>query len=541
MAKKILAWNDSAGQFYREIGKREDGRAVRFYLGADEMQATATVARLEGLWRGVEERWHDWKGDDAETTPFPCWDELTVVLGRAIAKGEWSVTVEPPDEGPEDLAVWHQRLKTYFPMIRVEIEDTAKLAAGCQSFIEGGKAMADKEQARHKQEMRIAKSIGEPFGGKIATRETLHDALDAYKTWIEKKFVDIDGRTTQTGKKQGERAERIKRLTKDIALSDFGIPEIESIIEFWRTRPKKQTRKGQPPAPYSFTLCKHTIRLFKHFIRWLHKEPTFPWKKPVDLEFDRLDIVKDREIKYKVETYSKEEIGILWQHASHFERKLLLLALNCGFSISEIGSLTWNEVEGEYIKGLRPKTKVYGEFWLWDITRQALGEPKKKGLVLTTEAGLSLIATTRNNNTSKKIPNAWNRLLRRVRKHEAHKNFRMLGFHHLRKTAGDLIRRFADGETMAVFLRHGKPVKSDALAEVYSNPAFHKVFQAQKRLWEFLSDIFTPLEEVELPRKVSPATIRQIRALKKQGIKTKKLSEMFGLSPSTIRAYCRKK
>lgn len=541
MAKKILAWSDSAGQFYREIGKREDGRAVRFYLGANESQADATAARLAALWRGVKEQWRNFKGDDAQTTPFPCWNELTLTLGRAIAKGEWSVKIEPPDEGPEDLAVWHQQFKTYFPMIQVEIDNKEKLEEGKQSFIDGGKAMADKEQARHKRKMRIAKSIGEPFGGKIATRETLHDALDAYKTWIEKKFVDIDGRTTQTGKKQGERAERIKRLTKDIPLSDFGIPEIEAIIEFWRTRPKKQPRNGEPAEPYSFSLCKHTIRLFKHFIRWLHKEPTFPWKKPVELEFDRLDIVKDREIKYKIEVYTKEELGILWQHASHFERQLLLLALNCGFSISEIGSLNWTEIEGEYIKGLRPKTKVYGEFWLWDITRQALGEPKQKSLVLTTEAGLSLIAPTEGNNTSKKIPNAWNRLLRRIRKHEAHEKFRMLGFHHLRKTAGDLIRKLSDGETMAVFLRHGKPVKSDPLAERYSNPAFQKVFDAQKRLWEFLSDIFTPLEEVELPRKVSPATIRQIRALKKQGIKTKKLSEMFGISPTMIRVYCRKK
>jgi integrase len=474
MAKKILAWSNSASQFYREIGKLENGRPFRFYLGDDDSKAANHIPRLVALWRGVKERWQDFKGDEPETTPFPCWDELTLTLGRAIARGEWSVRIEPPDEGPEDLAVWHQQFKTYFPMIQVEIEivHKDKLEEGKQSFIDGGKEMADKEQTRHKRKMRIARSVGESCGGKMATRETLHDALEAYKVWIEKKFVDIDGRTTQTGKKQGERAERLKRLTNDIPLSEFGIPEIEAIIEFWRTRPKKTPRKSKPVEPYSFSLCKHTIRLFKHFLRWLHKEPTFPWKKPVELEFDRLDIVKDREIKYKIEVYTKEELGILWQHASHFERQLLLLALNCAFSISEIGSLTWTEIEGEYIKGLRPKTKVYGEFWLWEITRKALGESKKKGLVLTTEAGLSLIAPTEGNNTSKKIPNAWNRLLRRIKKHEDHKDFRMLGFHHLRKTAGDLIRKLSDGETMAVFLRHGKPVKSDPLADRYSNPAF---------------------------------------------------------------------
>ena len=94
---------------------------------------------------------------------------------------------------------------------------------------------------------------------------------------------------------------------------------------------------------------------------------------------------------------------------------------------------------------------------------------------------------------------------------------------------------------MGVFLRHGKPVKSDSLAGTYSNPVFQRVFDAQDRMWELLQDVFTPLEEVELPRKVSPATIRQIRALKQQGIKTRKLSELFGVSPNQIRAYCRKK
>ena len=67
------------------------------------------------------------------------------------------------------------------------------------------------------------------------------------------------------------------------------------------------------------------------------------------------------------------------------------------------------------------------------------------------------------------------------------------------------------------------------------------MFEAQDRLWEFLKDIITPLGEVELPRKISPETIREIRRLKRRGIKTKKLSEMFGVSTSTIRAYCRKK
>ena len=540
MAKSILAWSKTGGQFYREIGKRENGRAVRFYLGTDESQALARVSRLEALWNGVVTWWNDLNAGKAAHTEFACWDETTLALGRAIGRGEWSVTLDPPRLDTDSLAVWLSPLRIYFPMIQVIVADPSKAEEGNQALKDVWQKQAENEEAVHAHEMRKIKTNAAPFGGTVVTKETLHDALDAYKAWIEKSFVDIEGVTTQSGKKQGERAARIRRYAKDVPLSDFGIDEIDAIIEFWRTRPKKPATKAKPNgSPYAFTLCKHTIRLFKHFIRWLHKEKSFPWKKPVDLDLDRIKIVPDAETRYKIDTYSKDELSLLWQHASLFERKLLLLALNCGFSISEIGSLDWSEMDGGFIKGPRPKTKVYGEFKLWDMTRQALGTPKKKGLALTTEGGQSLIAPTKGNNTSKKIPNAWNRLLDRVQKH--HPEFKRLGFHHLRRTAGNEIRKLADGETMGVFLRHGKPVKSDSLAGLYSNPVFTRVFEAQDRLWEVWKDIFTPLEDVELPRKTSPEQIRQIRRLKKQGVQTKKLAEMFGVCTDTIRVYCRKK
>jgi hypothetical protein len=103
------------------------------------------------------------------------------------------------------------------------------------------------------------------------------------------------------------------------------------------------------------------------------------------------------------------------------------------------------------------------------------------------------------------------------------------------------MRKFGDGETMAVHLCHGKPVKTDALASLYSNPVFERIFVAQQRVYEYLADIFTPLGQVELPRKISPATIRQIRAMKKNCIKTKKIAEVLGVSENTVRRYAQKR
>ncbi len=355
--------------------------------------------------------------------------------------------------------------------------------------------------------------------------------------------MDVNGRTTQTGVKQAERAERIKRHAKNMPLSSFGIPEIDAIIDYWRKRPKKKNqKKGQgklATEPYSFSLCKHTIRLFKHFLKWLHKNPAFPWKKPIDLELDRIKVVPDKETKISVDVYTKEELRTLWTHATLIERQFLLLALNCGFSISEIGTLDWSMIHGDYIKRVRPKTKVYGEFLLWDITKAALGESKKSGLVFTTERGLGLLEPTKTNQRGARIPNSWYRLLNRVTRLTT--PIKRLGFHHLRKTSGDLMRKFSDGETMAVHLCHGKPVKTDALAGLYSNPVFERVFEGQRRVYEYLADIFTPLEQVELPRTISPATIRQIRAMKKNGIKTKKIADVLGVTEDTVRRYARKK
>ncbi len=58
-SKVHLGVEEDRGQFYREIGKRENGRPVRFYLGADENQALARVSRLEALWNGVVTWWND--------------------------------------------------------------------------------------------------------------------------------------------------------------------------------------------------------------------------------------------------------------------------------------------------------------------------------------------------------------------------------------------------------------------------------------------------------------------------------------------------
>ena len=102
------------------------------------------------------------------------------------------------------------------------------------------------------------------------------------------------------------------------------------------------------------------------------------------------------------------------------------------------------------------------------------------------------------------------------------------------------MRQVADGETAGVFLRHGKPVKTDELIGVYTNPVFERVFEAQGKVFEKLKDVFQPKIDKVVPRKLSRETIAEIIREKKAGTKTKFLAKKYEVSETTIRYYTRK-
>jgi len=182
MAKNILAWSEGANQFYREIGKKPNGKPPRFYLGDDEKKALAHAARLEALWDAVEERWQEWRKEDRTDDAFPCWDETTLTLGRAVGKGEWTAKVEPPEDADEqEVAAWLASLRTYFPMIRADVEDAQAVQAGSQAFIEIGKQEANEEEERHRKRMRNIKNFSKPFGGMVVTKEIGGCGFDGFQ------------------------------------------------------------------------------------------------------------------------------------------------------------------------------------------------------------------------------------------------------------------------------------------------------------------------------------------------------------------------
>ncbi len=544
MAKNILAWIESAQQFCREIGKLPNsGRPHRFYLTDNERAARANVVRLEGVWQGVKDRWNDLHTDGMTDTVMPLWDDTTIQIGTAVGKGLFFIDLDPPDDvkDDDDLATWIADLRDYFPQIQVRLKPDVAAAAkkGAKERLDLAEKEAEEEQSRHRKTMRELRDYAEPHEGKIRTQETLHDALDAYVLWLHQEHQDVEGTTTDTGIKQGERAIRVKKHVKDLPLSDFGLDEIHDLFEYWRKRPKQVNEQKSNGKPFSHSLCKNTITLIKHFIRWLHKEKSMPWKKPVDLDLsERIKIVRDTDPKFKAETYSIAEVETLWNYATAFEKKLMLFSLNFGGSISETATLAWKYIEADYVKRLRPKTKVYGEFIIWDLTRLAMGKPRAEGRVLLNGNGNPLHSKVKGKQ-SRQIKNAWDRLLMRVKKH--HDQFRTIGFHGMRRTAIQFIRDESDGETAGVFACHGKPVPQDAQLGLYSNPVFPKVFAAQRKVWEKLSRFMTDLGTGALPRKFTPEQVREVRRLKRQGIKTTVIAAQFGMSVNQVNRYARDK
>ena len=477
----------SNGQYTRNLGWKLDrftGKYIqhKFYLGTDPKQADRRKQRLEELWEHIE-RTHT--GEQR-----PTWDSLTLRIAKAFARGEVQIVIERQwPNSPEAYARYLNRLTAAFPMVWFVPEDSSSYKAGHSANVAMVQAQLDKiEEQKRTLQKKHARTGNTPAGSiTVSAGETLHKALDAYIEWIK------TGRVTAGAKTRSGQAERLKERHADIPLSSLNYDACEAIIQFWRNRPPV---KGTA-RPIAGVTAENHIYEFKRFCRWLHRSQRFNWRKPED--FDEIETrvpetpeeIQARATTEQVETFTLEELCILNGYATPLERLLLLLGLNCGFGGAESGTLTFNQIhlfqahpkskeigfestmKDSFIKRVRLKSKVYSEYLLWDQTvtclewgiarRKTLGPVAPDSLLLVSDRGEPLFHSTKSGNYAKRFQNLWyGGLLRRVRMD--YPDFRTLSFGKLRKTAGNLIKRFSDGETAGVFLSHGTPVKTDVLS-----------------------------------------------------------------------------
>ncbi|MFL5243461.1 MAG: hypothetical protein ACJ8FY_15250 [Gemmataceae bacterium] len=572
MAKQSLC-RASNGLFVRNLGYKQGPKGFaqpKFYLGRDPRKANLANLRLEQLWYQVKKRWQR----ENETPVFdedrqewirhreseqPVWDTVTLTIAEAIIKGETVAHIEPPAnlmelaEDAEVMTSWLQDIQSDFPIIKLELADKELQRRGDETW-----------QSRGRELIEAGRNLL-----KANTAQTFYQALDAYCVWIEQTFLTVEKQLTLWGKAQlGQVA---FRCLADLPLNDLDSTQIEQIINTLRLRPMREDGK-----PVSQEWTKNVLKRVRHFLRWLNKNPDFDWRKPTDLEYGQVRIPTTPQEKAsrikpaQVTTYSLEELQTLWENATSFQRLLMLLALNCGFGRAEIASLVVSEIflhekhpherllgisssdSDCWIRRLRHKSSVYGEWRLWPETvnaikwwhgyRSTLPVPSEETALLVTRRGGGLYRTTKGNNANGRIPNCWASLTKRVRKH--YPNFRTLSFNKLRKTAGNLIRQEAGGEIASVFLCHGSSVK-DELLDVYTNRPFSLVFQAGDRVGERLRPLFAKIEHpfsdaVKLGgSNISQGKIRRIQSLKRQGYKTGQIAEVAGVTRETVRRWAK--
>jgi hypothetical protein len=162
---------------------------------------------------------------------------------------------------------------------------------------------------------------------------------------------------------------------------------------------------------------------------------------------------------------------------------------------------------------------------------------------LLNDNGEAFDKPTCSGNRNQQIPNYFARLIQRIKDDD--NDIRGLSFGKLRKTAGNLIRKFSDGEVMAVFHSRGRAVQSDDLSDVYSNRPFAKVFQAIRKVESYLSPVFDaagacpfdPQPQAYTSRK----TIDRILKHHGNGDSAKDIAASVGVSSETVQRQIKKR
>lgn len=446
---------DSRGNFRRDLGwEAKDGGYVqhRFYVGKDRAQAAIRVSRLERLWDAVERVWNEDRQQGRTAEPRPVWDVFTLSVGMAIAKGDETVEVDPSADSdrasvatsPLGLAAWFGKLSANYGTcgVRLILPHEAQQVREQGEQFERQSAQRKLEDAQQRVE-------------RLKTGETLHQALDAFGDYLGKKYTTAEGIITPTGKRYQRQAKQIRDNADDMPLSRFNLDAIDALLYSWQRRPVSK-RTGRIMAVETVRDC---VKRIREFLRWLHRS-SFNWRLPEDYVTSRIRIqytpaeMSARAQPHGRRTYTVDELCTLWEYASPWERLLIVLALNCGFGGAEIATLQLDEitldsphghypVSGSFIKRIRFKTGVYGEWLLLPETVKAIewmkkrrGETSETVLVLSAK-GRPLSTTTKGGSRNMRIANTWKTLLQRVRKDFP--QFRELSFNKLRKTAASFV------------------------------------------------------------------------------------------------------
>lgn len=558
---------DANGVFARQIGYTQaaDGRLnqPKFRLGTDSREAKRRADLIRALWDHLEV---------SSVSKPACWTEDALEAAKQLSRGCSHVTVNR--QSAEETHVYAQRisnLRRRMPMVAIVPADEVDYAIGVMKV----KATIENMQHVRKTMESMSDLMLEPYR-EYLNPETqysgpmFHAALRAHMQWIKQEYrTAATGDPTQWGHVRIKRVQTLIDHHQDFPLAALNLSRIEELYRYWRQRPP---RKGTD-IPVAKKSASNQVAALKDFLAWLHRATEYEWRRPDDLNMIETRVKtlpEDRRRQVMPDVlYSLEELVLLNKYATPLERLLVLLGLNCAFGRAEIASLLVGEVylrsphdahqqeilaytmrsEDSFIKRTRRKSGVYGEHILFSQTVQgiewALAHRNNfpdfgpQARLVLNDNGQPYDKPSSSGNANQQISNRFGDLLNRIQADD--NQIRELSFGKLRKTAGDLIRRFSDGETAGIFLCHGQPVKSDNLADVYSSRPFGKVFAAIRRVEEYLMPMF----DAAGPEAFKPnpqaytglKTVERIMECHRKEMSPHQIAEEVGTSLATVQRH----
>lgn len=508
------------GQFTRQLGwqRSRSGKLVqvKFRLGSDLREVRRREMMLVQLWERVEQQ--------AKVKPVT-WPAEALHLARQIAR---SGRATIPKRTGEPDSLYFRRVTR----LAEQLQGVPLLPADETAFRQAAKDRAESmtefvtsyEMASDVFRARLRQAVVHCGGAVPDTEEAsgprLHEALRDHIRWLREEYSDAEGNLTLSGKVKTKQVEVLLDRHNDIPLAKFDHDTLDAMLRYWRKRPN---RKGSE-QPVAVKTAEHQIASLKFFVRWLSRSDKYDWKKPESFDEIRTRVnapsINVRPQVTPDDIFTLDELILLNRYATPLERCLLLLGINCGFARAEIASLTVGEVfirkahdlrhqeilrfqstdRDSFIKRYRRKTNVYGEYILFPQTVEAMEWALARrrqhpgycpdARLLVSSSGEAYDKPTSGGNPNMQIPNRFSALIRRIQKTEEGKNFTRRPFKILRKTAGDLVRRYSDGEVAAVFHSRGQAVRIDDLADAYTTRPFGKVFRALRDVEQYLAPMF---------------------------------------------------
>jgi hypothetical protein len=536
------------GIYRRNIGylRRVDGKLTQPKLSLGRVKRTAQerLDRIAAIWHRIE-----LESKQAGTSPI--WDDLSLKIAKAIAKGEPAFRYSLPDADPETYARIVEAIASCYPEIPVLPVDEVAYHEG-----KAGEEEKWKEaEAREKSLLTLAadlKAVVLDMPGNdrkyvnLLGDQTLHQALDAYGGHIATdKFDKTEGAVNDTGQTKRSMVKQIKSYVDDVplqSLTDYA--SVDRLFGIFRNRPITHRYK----TPMKAKTASNLIGEFAQFFDWLHTQPDWDWREPLDyhrISHRPLGLEGDEDSDADdIPTYTVAQLKTLFEYGTPLERLLLLLGVNCAYGADQIGRLRVGEVIEKngvhYIKRVRRKKKVKGIHRLFRITYEGLQwairgrEKDSTAHVLVNSKGNPLWRKTKGGNRSRDIPNAWYRLLDRVQ--QDHPSFPRHGFNTLRDTSANFVRRIGGEGVASAHLTH-RHQHPDRNLRRYTNVPWKVVFRAQRILERKLAEAFTldgdPWRERD-HQYVTQVQIRKMRAMSKEGRPIAQIAREVGVASTTV-------